>query len=388
MYRLLIVEDEKVIAAGLSRLLQWERLGIARPLVLTDSKDAERILREGQTDIMITDINMPGPDGIELLETIKECGLKTRTIALSGYDEFDKVRRCFLLGVENYLLKPVNEKELEILLSGIVAKLDRAETESRFTADNMNGLRQHILHTLLLGIAGEEEIEAYRKRIDYDFDLGAYCVVVITLMDKKCLGGVAGHIGGKNGKQIQAVITAESEISVILAGVLPEQIQAFVSEMKAQLTTADIEFCISAGSLESDVRSLSESYYNAKISVNPLIADMGNPTVNRILKYIEDHYDSEITLSSLAEKFYFHPKYIGRLFKQGSGKNFSDYLCEYRIQKAKQLLIESDLKSFDIAGKVGFSDASYFTNVFKKVTGCYPSKYRALYRNHESGKPQ
>ncbi len=73
------------------------------------------------------------------------------------------------------------------------------------------------------------------------------------------------------------------------------------------------------------------------------------------------------------------PEYLSRLFTKEIGKSFSDYLKEYRIDKAKKLLVNNKLKIYEIAEKVGYSDPKYFCKVFKESTGMSPKEYMKFY---------
>ena len=101
-----------------------------------------------------------------------------------------------------------------------------------------------------------------------------------------------------------------------------------------------------------------------------------HPLVTRVLKFIEESYNRELSLKSLACGFNVSQTYLGRIFKKETGKLFSDYLNDFRIERAKGLLTTTALHSNDVAGAVGFSNPNYFANVFKKRVGVYPTKYR------------
>ncbi|MGZ7442050.1 response regulator transcription factor [Paenibacillus sp. TH7-28] len=95
-----------------------------------------------------------------------------------------------------------------------------------------------------------------------------------------------------------------------------------------------------------------------------------------IVKYIEQNYQSDLSLQDIASRFYVSREYVSRKFKQDYGINFSDYLGKYRIDKAKLLMLNPHLKLQDIAEMVGFHDVKYFSKVFKKQVGLSPREYR------------
>ncbi len=96
-------------------------------------------------------------------------------------------------------------------------------------------------------------------------------------------------------------------------------------------------------------------------------------TISKIEKFIHDNYNQNLSLTDIAEQFYFNPVYLSRKFKQETGKNFTDYLAELRVKEAKKYILNSNKKIKDICELVGYSNIKYFYRVFKGVTGncCY-----------------
>lgn len=99
-------------------------------------------------------------------------------------------------------------------------------------------------------------------------------------------------------------------------------------------------------------------------------------TVNRALSMIREFYYMGITLDEIASKLNITPEYLGTQFHKEMGINFSTYIKGIRIKKAKELLIGSNMKLYEIAEKVGYGDAKYFSRVFKEFTGQLPGEYR------------
>ncbi len=94
------------------------------------------------------------------------------------------------------------------------------------------------------------------------------------------------------------------------------------------------------------------------------------------ITYIEKNYANQILLSDIAEVCGISPNYFCKIFKEETGKSFVDFLNELRINKAKELLLSTNLKSYEVAEKVGFSDYKYFSMIFKKYTGVSPRKFK------------
>lgn len=99
--------------------------------------------------------------------------------------------------------------------------------------------------------------------------------------------------------------------------------------------------------------------------------------VNDIKKYIEDNYaDEELCLDSIASFINFSPNYISMVFSQETGGTIIKYLTDYRMNKAKELLKCSNLRSSEIGLEVGYRDSHYFSFLFKKTQGVTPTQYR------------
>jgi len=101
-----------------------------------------------------------------------------------------------------------------------------------------------------------------------------------------------------------------------------------------------------------------------------------NSVVDEIARFIRDNYNRELTLQEIAEHFFLSREYVCRRFKQETGENLIDFLSRVRIEKAKELLVNPNLKIVDISQTVGYQDEKYFSKVFKKLEGVSPNEYR------------
>jgi two-component system response regulator YesN len=100
--------------------------------------------------------------------------------------------------------------------------------------------------------------------------------------------------------------------------------------------------------------------------------------VKEIKDYINENYHEPISLNMIAENIYLSPSYISDLFKKQTGENITDYLAKVRIEKAKILLKDLQIKGYEIGEMVGYKDPAYFSKVFKKVVGVSPNEYRSI----------
>ncbi|MDF2959382.1 MAG: hypothetical protein K0S39_1117 [Paenibacillus sp.] len=101
-----------------------------------------------------------------------------------------------------------------------------------------------------------------------------------------------------------------------------------------------------------------------------------DPMISFVTDYLEVHYNEDITLDSVAEKLDISGGYLSTYFKEKTGNNFIDYVHEVRINKAKELLLRSELKIQETAAKVGYHNLNSFNRMFKKYTGMTPSEFK------------
>ncbi len=155
MKKVMIVEDEELILQGIRNILDWEALGLDVVHMAHDGTEALQMWEKEPVHIVVTDISMPEMDGLTLLRKIREKEEQVCFIILTGYDEFDYAREAIRLGVENYILKPINEEELERQLRETVQKLEELDKKKLQYIDE----KTQWLHFL----NGKAEKEEYRK---------------------------------------------------------------------------------------------------------------------------------------------------------------------------------------------------------------------------------
>ncbi|KRF09947.1 response regulator [Paenibacillus sp. Soil787] len=103
--------------------------------------------------------------------------------------------------------------------------------------------------------------------------------------------------------------------------------------------------------------------------------ETGNSHVRQLVKYIQGHYEQEITLQLTAEQLGVSGPYLGKLMQKELNISFNDYLNHYRIERAKEFLVEGKLKIYEVAEHVGYASTEYFSRIFKKVVGVTPKDF-------------
>ena len=138
-----------------------------------------------------------------------------------------------------------------------------------------------------------------------------------------------------------------------------------------------VEGVFSLESLDDTRNYLREVIIIVSKAIMQELGDKERNLASNVKDYLEEHYcDEEISLAVVAEKLYANPSYLSRTFREKTGKTFSGYLFELRLDKAILLLRQTDLKAYEIAEKVGFKDAHYFSTCFKKYTGISINEFR------------
>ncbi len=247
MYKVLIVEDEHYLLQELTSTVEWERYGC---IIAGTAVDGERAINQAEVirpDLIITDIRLPGMDGLKLLKEL----LPPAAIIITGYDQFEYARDALRIGVTDFLLKPIDDNELHA---------------------------------------------AIRKATFF--------------------------LSGQD---------------------IPAQGKPDLEEQSAPSKTPNRSRHITGAQ-----------------------------------RFIERHYQQDVSLLQAAEDLSLSESYLSRIFKEYTGKTFVEALTEYRLNIAKNLLRDPRLRIEEIALMSGFRNAGYFTRIFKRSTGMAPSHYRCI----------
>ncbi|WP_175480590.1 response regulator [Paenibacillus sp. OK003] len=136
-----------------------------------------------------------------------------------------------------------------------------------------------------------------------------------------------------------------------------------------------------------NLRLLKNTFLNAleeaENYLSLLRSEQSKGEIHKIKRYIDAHYTENISLKSIAALFYMNPVYLGRLFRKGYNLYFNDYLLNLRIQEAKKLLRQTNLRVYEVAARVGFQNADYFVTQFEKIVQLSPTEYRNQIQGNE-----
>lgn len=410
MYRALIVDDEPMICEGLKAIVNWREHEFDTVDTLNDSEAALSFVEKYKPDLLITDIRMPKMDGIKLLQDIRSRQIDTRVIVLSGYDDFKYVRSMAVLGIENYLLKPVNEEEMDQTIENAVRKLKR-ESDLRIKAQlDINLIRENIINRWIYGSIGDNELIEKAEFLGLDLDLFYYQPCILRILGqtlkpdndlknkvyKICVGKLAEfkHCYYSQNYDGDTIAIFRGNDLTEETGKIRAVLQQCTNEVMKQ---THAKLYISLGDMVQNYWKVSESFHETIkkfVCLNPTADTADNPSLAegesvspfslRLAEYVRDNYEKDLSLKTLSLYFKGNAAYIGQIFKRDFGESFTDYLKKIRIEKARELLQKGNYSVKEISSKVGFQNTTYFFAVFKQEMGLSPVDYRKSCVNEDN----
>ena len=416
--KVFLVDDEIVIREGIRESFPWDETPYTLVGEAPDGEMALPMIRDTNPDIVITDIKMPFMDGIELCRILRTQMPWIGIIILSGYDEFEYARTCISLGVREYMLKPIDSQELRQILDKLSAQLEEERkagehAESLRARMNVSAdvrfLKEKLIGSLFSDESMEEDAEntlmqlramgtslsaPFYAVMDAAFspvDVGQEAAFILA----EAGGGVVHVSGSRTGTRLLVLGDSADDTE--------ERAYAFSSSLSNDLARAGCtDIRIGIGEIVEKPSDILKSFKSArhirhilseKSAENPLIlgvremgdsvGDTGMPSVISEAKvYMSQHFcDPNIMLQDVASAVNMSNSRFSTVFSQQSGQTFTEYLIYLRLNKAKELLRNTDMKSSVIAHETGYNDAHYFSYIFKKNMGMTPSEYRQQNQN-------
>lgn len=345
--RVLIVDDEYMIRKGMQKMIDGRCEGFLTAGSAKDGEEAIRAAESCRPDILISDIRMPGMDGLELAGWMEKQMPEVVVILLTGYDDFIYVQSALKQGVFDYILKPVDEQELQTILK-------RAGEES-------DKRKKRKYRDLLL----KAHIEGKISLIYAMVTSSEFLTDIMT-----CDETVADRLTDRLGEYTQGLDMEDYLYAQLVQGVYNTIIE-MIPNADQYSGQADFGRCRTA----RQVNLMLKQRIHGLIDCLKQRQD-GRDQADRMKEYIYKHYGEDITLQSLGERFGLTAGYVSDVFKRYGEKCFHDFLTEVRIGKAIELLEDPSLKIPVIAGAIGYRDPNYFYKVFKRVTGMTPKQFR------------
>ncbi|MGB4661009.1 MAG: response regulator [Mobilitalea sp.] len=183
MYKILIVDDEPMVIHGLCRQIDWEAYSLELAGTAETGENALVLLKQGNVDILFADICMKKMDGLTLIALAKEHNPLLRSVVISSHNEFEYVKKALQLGVENYLLKPIDQNELQKTLEKTIDNLNRDRISTISDELTQSTFRSNILDRWVNAEIQDYEFYERAELLKINISAGQYQVCVIDTID-------------------------------------------------------------------------------------------------------------------------------------------------------------------------------------------------------------
>lgn len=421
MYKVLLVDDEYMITEGLKRLIPFDKWDMEVVATANHADDALDYVREHPVDIVISDVNMPDKTGLEMIREMKELLPNAYYILLSGYQEFDYVKKAMNLNVVDYLVKPVDKVELERLLEKIASQLGEQSYEPEILSQQLDeeAFKTHLSQkeNWWIGLSKEKQgnfvIPYYVLGQDWQIILADQEFEGLLVMPfeapyqanfEKWKRDVEKTLfyGSVNLDQSESLFSYYEPIyRVIIQGNLQQIIDELtllekivlentprVSITKQLFTQFVMDVFHLFEHLKADDMTDIVKNIHAITTFEDLVAYTKetltsffgqyrmNENVVSVLEVIGRDYQKELSLKDISKDLFINPVYLGQLIKKETNSTFAELLNKQRIKAAQQLLLSTNDSIEDICYTVGYSNVGYFYKVFRKLCGKSPKAYR------------
>ncbi|MEK4238707.1 response regulator [Paenibacillus sp. FSL H8-0261] len=409
--KVLIVDDESFVRRSLSEMLGSANHNFSIIGSVENGLEAIQLLKEQAIDLVISDIRMPGMDGLELSKHIHECYPDTETILLTGYQDFSYASQAIRYGVREYLVKPNSVENILEVVTSVYERLELKKQHRQVSQLREKNLREKRLSDLLYGIPlpyfEEQLIPPFHSFViitvnhlgdvmpQYWSEQAMYAAVINIL--EECFSLYANVVGIQEEQEAIIMLfypyeqserideTLTQEMMIKLSSLLKSPFSAGVSNPHydlGALATAYHESLQACQQLKKD--STRPVIYYSEVSMcsaSPQLTEQLQVKATRrvisiMIEAMNSRLQENLSLKMIADELYMNPTYLGRLFKDDVGECFSSFLTKLRIQKAIELLNNVTLKVYEVSELVGFKDPAYFSLIFKKYMGMTPQEFQ------------
>ncbi|GAA0075656.1 hypothetical protein UT300005_00340 [Clostridium sp. CTA-5] len=343
MCNVILVNDECIELEALKKVINKTSAKIDIVGTAENGKKAIELDKRLNPDVIIIDNEMPGMNGVEAAKIIKERDKDKIIILLMEYYNLNNIKKN--LNADDYILKPISLENLSEVLNKHIINLET----------NENKLLSKELSLLNKIISNEEDIAdvfnnlLYGYKLLSNWDIDKYKSRCKDLLNKMI--NIFVRIRNKN--KVSTNINSYTEKIDNLYNI--SKIDIIMNEF-----------------LDFMCKDNSDDIIRQKLIGCKEISKVLNPVLN----YISENYREKITLESGAKSCNLSIFYFSKLFKRDIGMKFVDYINLYKIEKAKDLLVNTDMTIIDISINLGYDESGYFSKVFKKIVGVTPSVYR------------
>ena len=412
MYSLLLVDDESIILEGIYEVIKEAGMPLKEIQTASSALEALELYRKSPFDIVLTDISMPEINGLEMVAKMQKIWPKTEVLFLTGFQDFEYAREAMRLHGFDYLLKPMPDEELLSKISDVIDVLDHKQAEN-FMFDSMSATlsRQKTNEVSLILLEqmnrGTTDFQQLNNSV-FPFERTRNIRVLVVCFEKQKVRISTDELFGWLTKMLQQItygygsvygFEQKNNVFVFLIQKAADREELFsgvyraLEEMQSYLYMGPDICCTLLVSHQTEwegwirrARKMIEEvmcceqygqmYTFEDEQEKKIEKEEGNLLIYRIREYVTEHPGEDLSLGRLARMFHINPSYLSRSFHQTIGQSLSQYIVQVRIETAKRLLAEGEMRIGEISRMVGFETPGYFTKVFSKTVGKTPKDYR------------
>ena len=356
MYRLVVIDDEYIVVQGIKALLSRLKLDYEVVGAAYDGIQGLEVIRNEKPDVVITDIRIPGLDGLSVIEAAKDDCPDTSFIVISGYSEFAYAQRALTLGVKAYIDKPVTAEKLKNALTRLEKEWAKNRHEDHRKVQANREKFQELDHMFECGIKSITEGDSGQFR-----EYSRQAIV--------CLKELYPEVQDFR-REFYKHLCVLSDVLIESQKQVERGTLVSFQEMEKCETMEQVQ-AYGEGVLSDISKHLTADQTGSKHRV-----------ILELLTYLDEHYNLDIGLSELADRVGMSTAYLSVLFKTEVGTSYVKYLTDLRIRKAKKLL-QDGYKVHEVSELVGYNNYRYFCDIFKKHEGMTPNEYKGNVWNPE-----
>jgi len=398
MKTMIVVDDEYLVRVGIRETIDWEAEGFRIVGEAANGRAGYELIERLHPDVVISDIKMPVMDGVELVKAIKTKNLDLAIVILSGFKDFDFAKGALEHGATEYLLKPIDNRELIEAVRRAGAGLDRIRERDRKAAvadAELPAIRQSLYAALVRGdaVADAENRLAAAGIVFPPSGTVIYGTVDgrDAFADATDYASTVDRLAGAFAAFTKPALSCRFDHGFFL--IVPTQketcwedrareaIKRFESDrsdiVSIGLSAPFSGLCGFVEAYNAAKRAATNKYFPALSTVQTSAQTDApwKPLVVRAMAMIARDYAQNLTVKKVTDELYVSESYLLHTFKENTGVTFNECLTNYRILTAKRLLTQNRYKVYEIADMVGYSDQKYFSSIFKKCVGMTPTEF-------------
>jgi len=388
MWNLMVVEDEQIVRIGIRHMIDWDQLDVVWKYEASNGEEALQYIKEGNVHIILSDIRMPGMDGLEFAKRVKTENPNIQIIFMSSYDHFEYVKEALRLGALDYLHKPtMNDDEITRAIQNAINRLssEQVVNKIKINTEERNNILISLLDKYTISdqlpheLEGDEYDECwlaiFRIRDDgakkADDSSNLLFMSAFSLIEEYVTNTWGGIIFQRNYREIIWIAPMPSKLAEHISDrrKVLELIRVKVFEL------LNIAIIYSESKIYAGCRKLPDAYMEALLNL-PMNEQNDNIIVRKAKEYVDEHLLEDITLSKIAAEIHVSQGYLSRIFMKHLGETFSEYVIRNKMNYAQKMLRFTNKKVYEIAEELGYANSHYFSKLFKEKTGMSPMEYR------------